>query len=417
MTTAILWLSATAAIGLAAAWSALARLSLDRSKDSRLLTPSEEPIGPDAPPIAVVVPARNEAGRIIRTLESLTAQTYPNLSITVVDDQSTDGTAEAVENWIHARGLPTPEVRLIRGVERPSGWVGKTWAIHQGIQTNSLTWIGIIDADMDLHPSALATAWAEAERTGADFVSLLGRPICRTFWQAAVASAIIQILGLLYPLRRVNDPDRPEALAHGAFMLCRRALYDRVGGIAAVRHEVVEDIRLATLVKEAGGRLAVLPAPDLSKTHMYGSLREIARGLRKNAYAGMDFQPHKFATGALLSLSMIWGPPILTGFGLAGLAFGAPVARGWPAAWLGLGLLAWFFQALFAAPAIVFLRIPWAYAFATPLGLTAYTVVTALSVWDYHRGAVLWKDRAFDAATVAPGRTASSVPRSADPRR
>lgn len=375
------------AVAVAIGWLALATLSLVRSKAARRLGPSDSVFGPDSPRIAVIVPARNEAEHIPRTLGCLVGQTYPNLAITVVDDQSTDDTASLAA----AQG---DLVRLIRGTDRPPGWVGKTWALHQGVRESSEEWLALIDADLWLDPRAIATAMGEAERTGADLVSLLGMPRCRTFWQRTIGLAIVHILASLYPLGRVNDPRRADAIAHGAFILVRRAALEAAGGLEEVKSEIVEDIKLARNVKVSGGRVLARPAPALVQTHMYGSFADIWRGLRKNAYAGMDYAPHKFVTGALITLLFAWTPVVALAAGLAG--------AGWPL--LAAGATGWASMALAAWPAAAFLGLPLGWGLSLPIGLSAYVAITAASAWHYHRGRVLWKDRAFAAPRPTPDR-------------
>lgn len=248
--------------------------------------------------------------------------------------------------------------------------------------------------------SGAVTAIDLAETSGSDFVSLLGRPRCETFWQGTIALTLVQILALLYPLRRVNDPEHAKALAHGAFMLIRRSLYDRVGGIGSVRGEIVEDIKFATRIKAEGGKIQVAAAPVLSQTHMYGGFGDIWRGLRKNAYAGMDYQLHKFVTGALLGLLMVWGPLLAMLTGLLGFISDKAIVPG-ALAWIAVGLVGWIAQAASTVPVVVFLEIPWAFAFSLPAGLVAYIGITTSSVWHYLRGRVFWKDRQFSTEVVS----------------
>lgn len=386
-------------VAVALGWVVLAVLCLDRSRSSRWIRPTDRPTGSDAPTVAAVVPARNEQEHIGGTIESLMAQDYPHLTILVVDDQSVDTTAEIVHRTASDSDLDRNPVRLLPGVERPGGWVGKTWALHQGVEATDSEWIWMVDADLRLHPKALATAIEAAREDHADFVSFLGRPHCETFWQGSIALTLVQILSLLYPLKRVNDPARAEALAHGAFVLIRRATYERVGGITCVRGEIVEDIRFASRVKAGGGRLRVAAAPELSQTHMYGSFDAIWRGLRKNAFAGMDYRLHKFVTGVILGLGMTWGPVLAIGVGLTGGATALSVGPAWWL-WLIVGLLGWSAQAAAAFPVVVFLALPGRFAFALPAGLAAYVAITTASVWHFLRGRVLWKDRQFSTASI-----------------
>ena len=369
----------------ALAWSLLAirLIGLSRGASFRFFRAIDPPGGLVWPSVTAIVPARNEAANVAATVEALRAQEYPDLKIIVIDDQSTDATApivEALESEI--RGL-----RLIRGVERPEGWVGKTWAVHQGAIEAAGEWLWFVDADMGLDRRALVSAVSAGEDSGADLVSLLPGVRCETFWQATIAASFLQLLGQLYPLDRVNDPARPEAIAAGGFLLVRRSAYRNAGGHAAVAHAIIEDIELARRVKATGGKLLVRLAPDLTWTHMYGRFGEIWRGLRKNAYAGMEYQPHKYVTGAIIALILAWAPWVAAGLGL--------VEGRSPTIALGIwGILA---QAVATVPILVFLRLPYWYGLTLPAGISAYVAIATSSVWHHHRGRILWKDRAISA--------------------
>ena len=370
------------------------------------IPPSAEPAPADAPAVAAIVAARDEERDVRASVSSIVAQEYPNLVVRVVDDQSTDRTG-AILDELAADPAYRDRLRVIHGAERPAGWVGKTWAVQQGADDAgaSAPWLWFVDGDMVLHPRALATAIHEARTTGADLVSFLPRADCRGFWQGATAIVLSQVLTHLYPLARVNDPARPEALAAGGFLLVRRSTYDRVGGHAAVRGEIVEDIQLARLVKSAGGRITLRATPELASTHMYGTLGEIWRGLRKNAYAGMEYQFHKYMTGVLVSLTMAWAPPLALAMGgVMALIHPHPTPAIAVAA-IGIGALGWVAQALASAPFVLFLRLrPWL-AFSLPAGISLYVAIATSSVWHYHQGRVLWKGRSY-----APGDVASRVP-------
>lgn len=374
-------------------WTALAfrLLALSRGPMFRFLGPADSP-PTDAPAVEAIVPARNEEEHVGATVEALRAQDYPRLAITVVDDQSTDTTAAILRRLATGPDGRAP-LRVVGGVERPDGWVGKTWAVHQGVAGSSADWLWFVDADMGLHPRALASAIAEAHRTGVDFVSLLPRARCRTFWQGSIAASFVQLLAQLFPLDRVNDPARPEAIAAGGFILVRRSAYDRAGGHEACRREILDDVQLARRVKASGGRLAVRLAPDLAWTHMYGRFGDIWRGLRKNAYAGMDYMPHKYVTGALVALTMAWAPWVAIVSGAARGSIGSIVVGLW-------GLMA---QAIALAPILVFLGLPMLYALSLPAGITAYVAIASASVWHHHRGRILWKGRVLPASTVSGG--------------
>lgn len=367
-------------------WTLLALNLLLRLRAYRFLKPSEGPIPAGLPRVDVIVPARNEEAVFEPSLGSILGQEYPTFRVVAVDDESTDGTLAIMRRMAEGDA----RIEVVEGRPRPVGWVGKTWAVHQGYLRSDAPWLAFIDADMNLHPKALLTAVEAAGRESADLVSFMPGVDCRTFWQGTIAVSFLQVLVQLYPLDRVNDPKSRMAIAAGGFILVRRDAYERAGGHEAGRHDIVDDIKLARRVKASGGRLYVRLAPDLGRTHMYGSFREIWRGLRKNAYAGMDYKFYKFAFGMAGALLLAWGPLVgvvrglLTG-STARLAFGA---------W---GVIA---QAVASLPLALFLRLSPLYCLAVPLGITAYAAIAASSVWNHHRGRILWKGRALSSTEV-----------------
>ena len=377
----------------ALAWTALAvrLVRLTRGPWFRFLPAAGADVARSGgPAVAAIVPARNEEAHVAATVAALRQQDYPNLTLTLIDDESTDGTL-AVLRGLQADPAPgLPPLEVVEGTARPDGWVGKTWAVHQAASVATADWLWFVDADMGLDPAALTTALAEAGRTGADFVSFLPGVRCVTFWQRTIAASFLHILAHLYPLDRVNNPDHRAALAAGGFVLVRRAVYERAGGHAAVRHQIVEDIELARNVKRAGGRLAVRLAPSLAWTHMYGSFGAIWVGLRKNAYAGMDYLPHKYVVGAIVALMMAWTPLlVLVGGWIVG---SVPLGV--------IGILGVFAQVAATIPNLIFVGASPAYALALPVGITAYVAIATASVWHYHRGLVHWKGRSISVASL-----------------
>ena len=388
--TASLFLGTLVALG----WTILAArlIALSRGPWFRFLEPvAAEMLIPGAPSVAAIVPARNEADWVEATVAALRQQDYPHLTITVVDDESTDSTLTVLRRLEATAPVRQAPLHVVAGTTRPAGWVGKTWAVHQAAEVATTDWLWFVDADMGLHPRALSTALAEANRVGADLVSFLPGVHCETFWQRTIAASFLHILAHLFPLDRVNDPNRVEAIAAGGFLLIRRAVYEQIGGHAAVRHAIVEDIALARNAKQTGARLAVRLAPQLAWTHMYGTFAEIWVGLRKNAYAGMDYQPHKLVVGAVVALLFAWTPLLAILVGMS--------TRSWVIAGLGLwGVLA---QVAATIPNLLFVRAAFPYALALPLGMTAYVAIASASAWHYHRGHVHWKGRSIAAETVS----------------
>ena len=160
-----------------------------------------------APPVAVVVPARDEAEVIARSVGSLLAQDYAGeLRVVLVDDRSADGTAAI------ARALPGAAERLtvIEGAPRPAGWAGKLWAVQQGVAATDAEVLLLTDADIVHDAAHVATLMAEMERSGVDMVSEMVALNCESFAERALVPAFVYFFAMLYPFAWVNDPMRAD---------------------------------------------------------------------------------------------------------------------------------------------------------------------------------------------------------------
>jgi hopene-associated glycosyltransferase HpnB len=367
-------------------WTLLALNIIRLLGHFHFLRPLEGPLPDGLPAIDLIVPARNEERDFEASLATLLGQDYPSFRIIAVDDESTDGTLEIM------RRMAENDQRLIvvAGDARPPGWVGKTWAVHQGYLRSTAAWICFVDADMVLDPRALATAIETARRAEADMFSMMPRLECRTFWQGSIAVSILQCLVHLYPVDRVNNKKSTAAIAAGGFILIRREAYERAGGHEAGRHDIVDDIQLARRVKATGGSLNIRLAPDLASTHMYGTFGEIWRGLVKNAYAGLGYKFYNYALAMTGALVLAWGP-------IVGIARGL-VQGSWER--IAFGVWGELAQAAATLPLALFLRLNPLMAFAVPMGITAYAAISTASVWHHHRGRILWKGRAMSSAEV-----------------
>jgi cellulose synthase/poly-beta-1,6-N-acetylglucosamine synthase-like glycosyltransferase len=379
-------------------WARLALRSIRLALASPRLTgiTGPPPSAENLPQIIAIVPAHNEENGISAIVNGVLRQNWPpdKLRLIVVNDQSTDRTG-AILDELAEKPEFSGRLLVIHGEKRPPGWAGKTWAVHQGVLAAraDAAWLWMIDSDMRLSPEILAVAWQHGQAQQADLVSLTAGVDATTVAQRSTALAMIHLLWQLYPLPYVNQSQRAEALAHGAFVLIRRQTYDKIGGIESLRQEIIEDIRLAQRVKASGGVLAVHAAPRLTRTDFYGSVRDILNGLRKNAYAGMDYMPHKFWTGLVFGILFTWLPLVATllGFGLilaGGIAFK-------PLVLLAVGLAGLLFQAQSLLPIVIYLDLPKIYALSLPVGGSIYMYACWLSYWDFVRGRVVWRGRDF----------------------
>jgi len=229
--------------------------------------------------VSVIVPARNEEANIERVLRSLAGQQSVR-EILVVDDNSEDRTAEIAR----ALQASVPRLRILRVDFLPKGWLGKSYAVSLAAREAAGDWLLFTDADTEHLPGSLAATLELAQQEGADLLSLSPGQLTPTWWEKAVIPLVFVNLARLYRFEDVSNPKSPAAAANGQYLLIRRATYERVGGHAAVRNQVLEDVELAKRVKAAGGKVLFLPGAEWVRTRMYRTFREMWRGWTKNLF-------------------------------------------------------------------------------------------------------------------------------------
>lgn len=356
-----------------------------------VVTPMPAPPPEEAPLISVLVPARNEARNIRRCLEALLAQTYPNYEVIVLDDRSTDETPHILQEL----AAQHPRLRVLQGAELPPGWAGKPHALHQAAQAARGEWLCFVDADTFLVPEALASAYRKACETGADLFTFLTRQEMGTFWERVVLPLVFTALSVGFSPRRVNDPQRRDAIANGQFILIRRPVYDAVGGHAALKDSIVEDKDLAVRVKGAGYRLVLADGQHVATTRMYTSLPEMWEGWTKNIFLGLRGSAGMLllgAFGAFLSLMAALALPLWLVGGLILGITGAPV--GWLIALQAV--LLWGYLLFWRMRVLQAMDVPRWYALTVPLGAGIFAAMMFASAWKVLSGqGVTWKGRRY----------------------
>src|SRR5882762_3708510 len=228
---------------------------------------------------SAIVPARNEEASIAGCIKSLAHE--PEIAeILVVNDQSTDKTAEIV------RGLMTgiSNLRLLETHGVPEGWVGKNHAVALGASEATNPWLLFTDADAEHEPGAAAEALQVAQEASAALVSFSPEQVMEKWYEKALIPFIYCRLARKFSYDAVNDPASPDAAANGQFLMIRRDAYDAVGGHASVAAEVLEDVALAQRVKSAGHRLAFHSGKRIVRVRMYRSFASMWEGWTKNLY-------------------------------------------------------------------------------------------------------------------------------------
>ena len=236
--------------------------------------------------VTAIVPARNEESVIAACIESLAQQ--PEIAqILVVNDQSSDATANVVRDCMKKM----PNLRLLDAGSLPDGWVGKNHALWVGVQRAASPWLLFTDADAKHETNSVARALQIAHEQQAALVSFSPEQISRNWYEKALIPFIYLRLAKKFSYDRVNDPKSPIAAATGQFLLIRRDVYDAIGGHRGVAGEVLEDVAIALRVKQACHRIWFGSGQGLVRTRMYTSFGTMWEGWKKNLYRLMGGTP------------------------------------------------------------------------------------------------------------------------------
>jgi len=354
---------------------------LGRETDTRAPPPLARGVEP-SPRVVAVVPARNEANVLPRSLRSLLAQDYaPPLTVILVDDQSEDGTAEVARRIAAAaRG----EVVVLRGEPRPPGWTGKVWALQQGIAHAATLrdppqYLLLTDADIAYAPDALTHLVARARAGGLVLASLMAKLNCESLAERALIPAFIFFFQMLYPFAWVGRPTMRTAAAAGGCMLVEKSAFERAGGMAAIRDALIDDCALAAVMKAQGPIWLGLTERVVS-LRPYPRLDDIRRMVSRSAYAQLGYSPLLLA-GTLIGMAVTYlAAPLLAVF------------AGYPAS--AFGVAAWLLMAIAFQPTLRFYRASPFWGLALPLIAAAYLAFTIDSAYQHWRGrGGMWKGR------------------------
>ena len=345
------------------------------------------------PRVSILIPARNEAATLAKTLPAFLEQDYSDYQVILADDGSTDGTGDLARSFASRH---PGRLRVVRIEDLPAGWVGKTYALCKAFEAADGEWVLATDADMVFHSKALRGGMWLAQQHRAELVSLGAFLECRSFWERLMMPVFTLMLAAVFPLRKINNPRSSVAIASGGYILMRKDTWAGLGGYETIRGEMIDDLNTARLVKHSGRRILVAVAGDLVRTRMYASLSQIWAGLRKNAFA-----VHRFSV--LRTTAFIAGIWFVTLLPLAALAYslGCLVWSGGellPGGGLipGLSLAQYGLSASMHLFLISFWGIPRRYALLAPFGSLLYTAIALDSMLRTLFGAgVSWKSRQY----------------------
>jgi glycosyltransferase involved in cell wall biosynthesis len=333
--------------------------------DRNLLAPSA------SPRVSIIVPARNEEAEIEQALTRLLHLEYDNYEVIAVNDRSTDGTGEIMERV--ARNQSRLILKVIHHAELPAGWLGKTHAMWTATNEATGDWILFTDADVYFRPDALrrAVAYAEAER--ADHVVLFPQMIMKRVGEFMMIAFFQTMFMFGHRPWKVADPKAKDHMGVGAFNLIRRSVYESIGTYKTLRMEVLDDMKLGKVVKNAGFRQRNVFGADLISIRWANGAMGVVNNLTKNFFAVLSFE---------------WPRSVISAFGLAFLNLmpflGIWLAHGWERLPYGiaLGSIALIYIGMNSRSGV-----PAYYFFLHPVSATLFSYTLLRSM-----GHALWND-------------------------
>jgi hopene-associated glycosyltransferase HpnB len=336
------------------------------------------------PRVIAVVPARNEAASIQQSVASLLQQNYfGEFSVIVVDDHSEDGTAQLAQQAAGDLGAES-RIKIRSAAPLPAGWTGKLWALHEGVSHADAArpaYYWFTDADIVHAPDTLQRLVARAERGQLDLTSLMVLLQAKTLPERALIPAFLFFFLKLYPPRWIADPRARTAGAAGGCILLRSEALERIGGLAAIRGEVIDDCALARAVKLSNGKIWMGLTRASVSLRAYTSFGEILDMIARTAFTQLHYSA-PLLLGALAGMFLTYPVPVLLLFAHN------PAPR-------IVGASIWLFMSLLYLPTIRFYRLPPAWAATLPFSALFFTYATLVSAVRYWLGrGAQWKGRA-----------------------
>ena len=333
---------------------------------------------PDLSDVTVLIPARDEAEPIRGTVAALEQQGR-DLAVIVIDDQSSDGTADLAKKSFRGN------LRVLHGKELPAGWVGKLWALEQGREAATSELILLLDADIELAPATIGVLKSKLKAENLDLVSLMAELRMQTLWEKVLSPAFIFFFKLLYPFAVGNDPRSRLGVAAGGCVLIRTGKLEAIGGFSALRNSIIDDCELAKRVKQVGGKTWIGLTHSARSQRPYPSLRSFWKMVARTAFTQLRYSLPLLLLTTLLMILVFWCPVL-------GLAHRSMTVR--TVSWVGL-------VSMWAAylPVVRFYRQTPFLVITLPVVASLYLLMTWSSAIRYWRGQrSMWKGRSYGRA-------------------
>ncbi|QCE33701.1 glycosyltransferase [Acetobacteraceae bacterium] len=337
------------------------------------------------PEVLIIVPARNEEEHIAVSLKSLLNQDYQGTyRVVVVDDESTDTTrAQAFEI-----AKDYPALTVIEGKARPSGWSGKLWALHQGINARGHEipengFVLFTDADILHAPDHLDSLVKKALHERLDLVSEMVMLQCNNVLEKTFIPAFVYFFAFLYPFRKISNPDSIISGAAGGTVLLKKEILDRIGGVASIRGALIDDCTLAARVKRMGGHLYLGCSQQAWSLRSYDNIKEIWNMIARTAYVQLRYSPILLLL-VLFGMLFIWFGPLVAAIkGKKSSRFA--------------GISAYLIACATFIPTLKWFRLPLWRALPLPFIAFFYSLATLGSAYNHYFGkGVEWHQRTYD---------------------
>jgi hopene-associated glycosyltransferase HpnB len=337
------------------------------------------------PAVTAIIPARDEADCVGKTVSSLLRQDYAGeFSVILVDDQSRDGTARVAQEAAAALDA-NGRLTVLPGRALPAGWTGKLWAQQQGVEqageaSQPPVYLLLTDADIVYTPDALTSLVARAEAGGLVLNSLMAKLRCVSFAERMFVPAFIFFFQMLYPFVWANNPRRATAAAAGGCMLVRRDALADAGGLAAIRTALIDDCALAKLMKRRGP-IAIALTERVHSIRAYPEIGDIRRMVSRTAYAQLRYSP-LLLLGTVLGLALTYLAPVALAIFAEGFA-------------QFIGLFVWLLMTMVFMRTVRFYGLSRLWAPLLPAIAAIYMAFTLDSAYQHARGrGGMWKGRA-----------------------
>jgi glycosyltransferase involved in cell wall biosynthesis len=328
----------------------------------------------ECPRISLLFAARDEEEKLPGALERLATIDYPGLEIVAVDDRSSDATGRILDEFARAHD----RVRVVHVTELPAGWLGKPHALQKAYEAAGGEWLLFTDADVRFERDSLRRAVAMIQAQKADHLTLFGDVLMEGFWETVVLTFFGLAMHTGNESHRVSDPNSRAYIGVGAFQLLRRSAYEACGTHRRLAMEVVDDMKLAKVVKLGGFRSCVGVAEHFVSVRWHAGVGNVIRGVTKNFFAALRYSL-PFATAAFVGMLLVNVLPFVA------VIFG----HGWVR---GLAAVSVVIALAFHAGVDLTMKVSPLYALTHPIGAILFCYMIARSVvvtlW---RGGVEWR--------------------------